>query len=161
MAIQLEANYSKKIGLPKYSSHQFSLTIKSELSDINQVENEANRLYALLQTNVDREIQQIGFVPDGKPTQNGNETHSPANNEFWACTAKQRDLILEIVEQNKLDKNEIEKLAQARFSNSVKQLNTLQASGLIKELLEKYPRQQPQNGNGNRRYTPPYRKAAR
>jgi hypothetical protein len=32
--ITLEANYSKKIGLPGYSSHQFSVTLKSELADI-------------------------------------------------------------------------------------------------------------------------------
>ena len=31
--ITLEANYSKKIGLPGYSSHQFSVTLKSELSE--------------------------------------------------------------------------------------------------------------------------------
>ena len=34
--ITLEANYSKKIGLPGYSSHQFSVTLKSELADIAQ-----------------------------------------------------------------------------------------------------------------------------
>lgn len=158
MAIQLEANYNKKIGLPQYSSHQFSLTIKSELGDMNQVQAEANRLYALLQSNVDREIQQVGFMPEGKPTQNGNGNHGQPKNEMWVCTPKQKDLILDIIEENKLDKNEIEKLAQDRFNTSVKQLNTLQASGLIKELLEKYPGKQ--NGNGNRRFTQP-RKAAR
>jgi hypothetical protein len=36
--ITLEANYSKKIGLPGYSSHQFSVSLKSELSDVSQVE---------------------------------------------------------------------------------------------------------------------------
>src|SRR5436190_1284666 len=120
MAIQLEANYSKKIGLPQYSSHQFSLTIKSELGDMNQVQAEANRLYALLQSNVDREIQQVGFMPEGKPTQNGNGTHAQPKIEMWVCTPKQKDLILDIVDENKIDKNEIEKLAQDRFSTSVK-----------------------------------------
>ena len=33
MAIQLEANYSKKLGLPGYSSHQYSVTIRIEVSD--------------------------------------------------------------------------------------------------------------------------------
>jgi len=32
--ITLEANYSKKIGLPGYSLHQFSVTLKSELTDV-------------------------------------------------------------------------------------------------------------------------------
>ena len=40
MALQIEANYSKKIGLPGYSSHQFSITLKAELTDISQVEAE-------------------------------------------------------------------------------------------------------------------------
>lgn len=44
--ITLEANYSKKIGLPGYSSHQFSITLKSELTDVSQVEQESARLVA-------------------------------------------------------------------------------------------------------------------
>lgn len=31
--ITLEANYSKKIGLPGYSSHQFSITLRTEIAD--------------------------------------------------------------------------------------------------------------------------------
>ena len=33
MALILEANYSKKIGLPGYLSHQFSITLKAEIAD--------------------------------------------------------------------------------------------------------------------------------
>ncbi len=150
MAIQLEANYSKKIGLPKYSSHQFSLTIRSELNDLNQVQTEASRLYALLQGNVDREIQQVGFMPETAPTANGNGHSAPPQPEMWVCTAKQKSLILDIIQENNLDKHEIEKLAQDRFLKPVTQLNTLQASGLIKELLELYPGKA--NGNGRRPY---------
>jgi hypothetical protein len=58
--------------------------------------------------------------------------------DVWNCSDKQRDLIIKIVEDNKLDKNDIEKLAQDRFSKGVKQLNKLEASGLIDELLEKH-----------------------
>jgi hypothetical protein len=36
--IVLECNYSKKIGLPNYSSHQFSVSLKTELADITLVE---------------------------------------------------------------------------------------------------------------------------
>jgi len=57
MAITLEATYSKKLGLPGYSSHQYSVTIRLEVSDIKQVESESTRLYALLQGCVDRDIQ--------------------------------------------------------------------------------------------------------
>ena len=31
--ITLEANYSKKLGLPNYSSHQFSVSLKTELAE--------------------------------------------------------------------------------------------------------------------------------
>ena len=60
MAIILEANYSKKLGLPGYSSHQYAVTVRTELADINQVDQESQRLYELLQSSVDREIQQTG-----------------------------------------------------------------------------------------------------
>ncbi len=41
MAITLEANYSKKLGLPGYSSHQYSVTVRTELADLNQVDVES------------------------------------------------------------------------------------------------------------------------
>ena len=81
MAIQLEANYSKKIGLPGYSSHQFSITLKTELNDISQIDAESSRLYRLLQSSVDQELQQQGYVPVngngqfGKSPQNGKSYH--------------------------------------------------------------------------------------
>ncbi len=91
MAIQLEANYSKKLGLPGYSSHQYSVTIRIELGDIKQVEAESARLYTLLQGCVDRDIQQTGFLPAngnghaaatvGLPAQNILPPSSPKLNE--------------------------------------------------------------------------------
>ncbi len=147
MAIVLEANYSKKLGLPGYSSHQYSVTIKTEVSDPNQVQAENDRLYALLQGCVDSQIQKTGFLPD--PGQGGSVpiTHGNGNgSDAWACSVKQKGLILDIVQEHHLDKNEVEKLAQDRFGKGVKQLNKLEASGLIDELLETHG-----NGNANRR----------
>ena len=151
MAIHLEANYSKKLGLPGYSSHQYSVTIKTEVSDPNLVQAESNRLYDLLQSCVDSQIQNTGFLPAGSQGGTVPISHSNANGgiETWACSAKQQALILEIVDEHRLDKNEIEKLAQDRFGKGVKQLNKLEASGLIDELLETHGKQ---NGNGRRRY---------
>src|SRR5258706_225340 len=63
MAIILEANYSKKLGLPGYSSHQFSVTLRTEVADLSQVEVASARLYALLQSSVDKEIQKVGYLP--------------------------------------------------------------------------------------------------
>ena len=166
MPVILEANYSKKLGLPGYSSHQYMLTLRTELSDVSQVSVESQRLHSLLQASVDRELQQPGWLPagnipgnghtNGHAPQNGNGNgharngHSlPANGhpDAWNCTSKQQDLILRIVDDNRLDKAEVEQLAQERFGKGVKQLNKLEASGFIEELFERYPRPQ-RNGNG-------------
>ena len=144
--VVFEANYSKKLGLPGYSSHQYSLTVRAELNDLNQVEAESKRLYSLLQGSVDREIQQTGFLPGNNGNGNG---HLPADDR-WNCSEKQRNLILKIVDESKLDKGEVEKLAQERFGKSVRGLNKLEASGLIEELIERT------GGNGqqvSRRYS--------
>jgi len=155
--ITLEANYSKKIGLPGYSSHQFSVTLRTEITDLSKVHDESARLYQELQKAVDTSIQEVGFLPgengNGKHTNgsnspsNGNGQHTNGK-DVWGCSDKQRDLIVKIVDEHKLDKADIEKLAQERFSKGVKALNKLEASGLIDELLEKHGGKQ----NGRSRF---------
>ncbi len=83
--IVLEANYSKKLGLPGYSSHQYSLTIRKEVTDINQVEAESRQLYSTLQQNVDRDIQNVGFLPVKTTNGNGNSTKTRWHHEFRAA----------------------------------------------------------------------------
>jgi hypothetical protein len=148
MAIILEANYSKKLGLPGYSSHQYSVTVRTEISDANLIHSESDRLYDLLQSCVDTQITKTGFLPEQgqiKPpsTSQGN------GNGTWACSPKQKDLILDIVQEHGLETKDIDQLADDRFGKAVMQLNKLEASGLIDELLERYGK-----GNGNnRRYS--------
>ncbi|TLD71658.1 hypothetical protein FEM03_05840 [Phragmitibacter flavus] len=171
MAVKLSANYSKKIGLPNYSSHSFMASVEIELTDLSQVESECQRLYELLQQSVDREIQQVGFLPDtkghakngvsngnghvnGSGYRNGsnghtngngsNGHHRPATNgngnsngDRWVCTEGQRGFILRIINEQQLDKQEVEDLAGQMFGLGVKQLNKMQASQLIDELLAK------------------------
>ena len=60
MAITLEANYCKKIGLPGYSSHQYSLTVRTEVADLAQIQRESEQLHATLQTSVDNELRSQG-----------------------------------------------------------------------------------------------------
>ena len=64
MAITFKATYSKKLGLPNYSSHCFVVSLRTELSDLAQVETESARLYSLLQQSVDSQVQDVGFLPD-------------------------------------------------------------------------------------------------
>ena len=77
----------------------------------------------------------------------------------WACSDKQRELVLKLVSQHHLDKKEVEVLAHELFGAPVKTLNRLQASGLIEELLARHGKGK-KNGNGNGRSTP-YRRAGR
>lgn len=63
MAIKLNAAYSKKLGLPNYSSHSFSASVEVELTDPGNIASEAARLYATLQASVDNEIRQVGYLP--------------------------------------------------------------------------------------------------
>jgi hypothetical protein len=155
MAVKLCANYSKKLGLPGYSSHSFSVSLEVELTDLSQVEAECQKLYTLLQQSVDREIQQVGFMPEAtygmrdSPPSNGNgqshhsnpngrrSSHSDGHGggDRWNCTEGQRGFILRILNENHLEKQQAEDLAQQLFGLGVRQLNKMQASQLIEELL--------------------------
>ncbi len=160
MALKLIANYSKRLGLPGYSSHQFSVCVETEISNIDDVAGESSRLYDTLQKSVDEEIQRTGFVPDqgygiseqasakterphlpvtnGSNGSNGHGSNGHTNGDGWHCSDKQRELILKLVEQHHLDKQEIEHLSRDMFGSTVKDLNKLQASGLIDRILEEH-----------------------
>src|SRR4051812_40898314 len=97
MAVKLSAAYSKKAGLPGYSSHAFYVSVETELQNLEDVPAQSEQLYGLLQKSVDRQIQQTGFVP---PNGYGLEENDQAN---WSCSAKQRELIQKIISENKLD----------------------------------------------------------
>ena len=153
--ITLECNYSKKLGLPGYSSHQFAITLRTEITELNQVQIETARLYKLLQEGVDTSIKEIGYLPSngngngngnghGNGNGNGNGHHqNPPTDLTWNCSDKQKLLILKITEEHNLEKAKVEGLAQDRFGKGVRALNKLEASGLIEELLE-------QTGQGKR-----------
>src|SRR6478752_4439322 len=150
MAIKLIANYSKRLGLPGYSSHQFSVSIETELVTTDDVAGEAERIYQLLQSNVDEQILHTGFVP---PADYGMDPPTPSNasqrdpgepanvtqwqrGPAWKCSDKQKDLILKLVDEHHLDKADVEALAVERFGKGVRVLNKIEASGLVDELLD-------------------------
>jgi hypothetical protein len=145
MALKLIANYSKRLGLPGYSSHQFSVCVETEITTIDDVAGESSRLYQTLQRSVDEEIQQTGFVPDHayglngetRAAGNGNgHANGHANGNGWACSDKQRELILKLVEEGGLDRKAVDETSRQMFGAGVKELNRLQASGLIDQLIE-------------------------
>src|SRR5260370_40992229 len=109
MAVKLIANYAKRLGLPGYSSHQFSVSIETELQNLDNVREESARLYESLQRAVDQQIQKTGFVP---PDGYGMQTDK---NGAWNCSQKQRELIEKIQKENNLDNNTLDQLANEMF----------------------------------------------
>lgn len=186
MAVILQMTYMKKLGLPNFSSHSCAVQLTVEIPDVSVVGQETTKLYQLLQSAVDNEIQEVGFMPDattygmnnsptpnngnghhGNGQQSGNgyssrpngNTHQrpsgngytgnhgngyhPANgngnHEQWNCTDGQKGLILRVVNENsdKLSKADVENTAQQMFGVGVRQLDKMQASQLIEDLLER------------------------
>ena len=177
MAIKLTSNYAKRLGLPGYSSHQFSVSVETELTDLDRAPGEVARLYHLLQDAVDREIQQTGFVPDegygqnhslppenanrGNGNGNGNSSrypHSPPysprgqnnGNGSWQCSPKQRQLITDLAGELGLTDQQLDERSQRLFQQPVHQLNKLATSGLISDLLAEAGTRRQRNGNGRR-----------
>lgn len=130
MAVKLITSYAKRLGLPGYSSHQFLVSVETELQSLDNVRQEIARLYESLQKVVDQQIQKTGFVPPDGYGMDAEKTGT------WSCSKKQRDLIEKIVAENNLDQTEIEQLATGMFGLRLQQLNKLQASGFIDELLD-------------------------
>lgn len=145
MAITLEANYSKKLGLPGYSSHQYSVTVRTEVSDLAQVESASSQLYQQLQEAVDRDIQHPGFLPGAtEPStafQRGGTRGSQNRavpDAAWNCSDKQRGLIEKLMQEHGLSFAEVDELAHFRFKTGLKELNKMSASGLIDEMFSTY-----------------------
>ena len=156
MAIKLEATYAKKVGLPAYSSHQYSVTVRTEVSDLSKVEAASAHLYQQLQDAVDREIQHPGFLPGDTgaqstrevvPFSRGGVSAAPAQSNHanpsaaWSCSEKQQGLILKIMQKNDIAFESVDQLAHHRFNCGLKQLNKMSASGLIDELFDTYRKQ--------------------
>lgn len=145
MAVNIELTYGKKLGLPEYSSHNFSVSLKTEVANLEDVHAEVARVYQTLQIAVDQQIVNPGFVPGAQPpTSNGG------NGKNWKCSDKQKELILKIVEEHNLDRTDIDQLSIDRFGHGVTQLNKLEASGLIDELMVKTGRSNGRRNGGNR-----------
>ena len=154
MAVILNMTYQKKLGLPNYSSHGCSASLTIEIPDVSVAAEQFSNLYQLLQASVDKDIQKVGFMPDATTygmnhhtnpqsqtpapqNGNGNGDHAPARKgESWNCTEGQKGLILRLINEQKLDKQRVEDQAQGLFGVGVKELDKMQASQLIDELLE-------------------------
>jgi hypothetical protein len=154
MAVKIIANYSKRLGLPGYSSHQFSVSVETELAHTDNIHSEATKLYKTLQQAVDREMQCTGFVPDAQYGSEEQHSTAPktvqrlpqngsATNRPWKASDKQRDLVLKLVENTGIDIEAVENLSEEMFGFAdLPDLNKIQMSGLIDELLARYGKRQ-------------------
>ena len=159
MAIILEAAYSKKLGLPNYSSHSYVVSIRTELSDLAQVEAESARLYALLQRSVDSQIKQVGFLPDATSYGMNGDAKAPTTNRHQQTGMPRitRNLLLTSSPATTGCARTSRRNSSSNWSSSTAWTRTrskrsparcsacrsrrstgLQASGLIEELLERH-----------------------
>lgn len=146
--IQIEASYSKKLGLPNFSSHAFMVSVRAEVRSLRQLQSESRRLYTLLQSSVDEQVQAVGFLPTGnygmitdapKPV-NGSPVQ-PAirvaeSPDAWRCSDKQQKFIELIAKREKFTSADLDKIAQTVCRARVRELDKRQASKFIDELLK-------------------------
>ena len=152
MAVLLQFDYNKRLGLPAYSSHSFGITMKAEVTDLERIGEEAERAYGLLQSAVDSQIIQQGFVSNESNEVNGSvqgqkvQPKAKTNPDSWSCTIRQRGLILSILERNDLDPEVVEDLADDLCGKPMSDLNKGQVSVVISEVLDRWGRHPKANG---------------
>jgi len=135
MPVIITACVSKKVGQANYGSAGYSLTVQSEVSNLDQVREESRRLYNLLNDSVNSELS--GENQEEKRAEWPTIVRNTP--QEYKCSDKQRDLILKIINENEVDRADVESLSLEMFGNSdLKSLNKLQASGIIDELLQRY-----------------------
>ena len=149
MAILLEFNYGKKLGLPNFSSHNFGVSMKAEVNDPEAIPEEAERVYSILQQSVDSQIANPGFIPsvNGKAMQvqtNGNE--SKTDPDSWNCSVRQRGLIVSVIERNGLDLQVVDDLSQELHGRPMSDLGKAQVSEVIGQVLDRWGRHPKANG---------------
>jgi len=159
MAIQITASVGKKVGQPNYGSKSFNLTCTKEITDLGTLEAESVKLHRLLEQIVEAQIEKDErdestehVVPVNRLKTNGIKTNG--NGEGWHCSDKQRGLIVKLISTHNLEEI-AEEMSQEMFNSSVKDLNKLQASGLIERILEEHAgkRSNQRARNGSNRYS--------
>ena len=152
MAILLEFNYGKKLGLPGYSSHNFGVSMKAEVNDPESIPEEAERVYSLLQQSVDSQIANPGLVSfenespsQAQPTANGTK----ADPDKWNCTIRQRALIVGVLERNGLELDAADDLANELHGKPMSELNRPETSGVITVVLDRWGRKEFANHRRN------------
>ena len=140
MAILLEFKYDKRLGLPGYSSHDFGISLRTEVNNVEEIQEESERAYRLLQKSVDAQLHNSGFLPseNSKEAESKGTQTNGTDPEKWNCTERQRGLILKILSQNDLPESAIEEVAQELHGRPMATLGKLQVSSVISEVLDRW-----------------------
>ncbi len=141
MAIVLKAKYSTGLTQAGLSEHRFSLSVRTKVADLTQVQTECARLYAVLQASVENMLQDHGSPPlnlngHGERRHMIRSLRGDQNRSIWACSRKQQKLLRRFIAKCNLDWSFIERAAQERFAKPVRALNQSQARELIRVLHE-------------------------
>ncbi len=141
MATVLKATYTTGLTQAGLSDHRFSLSLRTKVADLTQVETECARLYAVLQASMENVLQNHGSLPlnlngHGERRHIIRSLRGDQNRSTWACSRKQRKLLRRFIAKCNLDWSFIERAAQERFAKPVQALNQSQARELIRVLHE-------------------------
>lgn len=125
--------------------------MRAEVSSLRRLETESARLYRVLQTSVDAEIKDAGFLPDatkygmlvdGKAGQNGASSNGRRTSATPAPSAaashsseKQKTLIAKVAKEQKFTAEDLDGIAKRMFGSCLAELDRKQSSSFISELL--------------------------
>lgn len=144
MPVTLEYAYNKKLGLPGFSSHGVSASIRVDAESVAAALEQMPLLYQMLQAQVDADLQGVGYMPDFRRYGHAPQpaTVAPpavvsAPAAQWACTPEQRKMISAFARQQKLKRPEVDALCVENFKEPVDALNPDQAARLIQILIER------------------------
>ena len=155
MAVILDINYSKKLGLPNYSSHSLGIGLKAEVANLDEVQGEVEKAYSLLQSAVDSQIVHSGYVSNEDKGENGTDqvqktqvkvNGTKADPDKWNCTVRQRGLLMTILERNDLDPEVVDDLSQELHGRPMSDLGKAQVSEVIGQVLDRWGRHPKTNG---------------
>ena len=148
MAILLEFKYDKRLGLPVYCSNDFGVSMRTEVNNVEEIQEESEKAYRLLQQSVDAQLSNPGFIPseNNKETESKGTQINGTDPEKWNCIERQRGLILKILSQNDLPESAIEEVAQDLHGRPMSELGKLQVSSVISEVLDRWGRHKRSNG---------------
>ena len=159
MAVIPDINYTKKLGLPNYSSPSLGIGLKAEVANLDEVQGEVEKAHSLLQSAVDSQIVHQGFVSNESNEVNGSvqgqkvQPKAKTDPDDWNCSIRQKGLLMTILERNNLDPEVVEDLADDLCGKPMSDLNKGQVSAVISEILDRWGRHPKTNGKtaGGRR----------